>query len=369
MPDPRIEKLADVLVNYSVGVKKGENVAINGSSLAAPLLEAIYGKVLRAGGFPLMLASLPGMEEQLYREASDEQLLHIPAPSRLVTETYDAVIGVMASDNTKALSTVDPARLALRQKGQTEIQRIFMERSGAGKLRWVLTLFPTGAFAQDAEMGLGEYEDFVYGACLPDGDDPIGYWKRFSAWQQRIVDWFRGKKEVRILGPETDLKLSIAGRPFINCDGKKNMPDGEVFTGPVEDSAEGHVTYSFPAVYRGREVAGVRLWFEKGRVVKATAEKNEEFLLRTLDVDPGARRLGEFAIGTNKGVTRFMRQTLFDEKISGSFHMAVGASIPESGGQNQSAVHWDMVCDLRGGGEIRVDGELLHKDGAFVIDF
>ena len=174
---------------------------------------------------------------------------------------------------------------------------------------------------------------------------------------------------MRILGPGTDLRLSIQGRPFINCDGRANMPDGEVFTSPVEGSVEGHVCYSYPAFYRGREVAGVRLWFEKGRVVKATAEKEEEFLLRTLDTDEGARGVGEFAIGTNRGVTRFMKQTLFDEKIAGTFHMALGASLPESGGKNVSAVHWDMVCDLRGGGEIRVDGELLHKDGKFVIEF
>ena len=231
------------------------------------------------------------------------------------------------------------------------------------------TLFPTNAAAQDAEMGLGEFEDLVYGACLPDLDDPIGHWKRFSAWQQRIVEWLKGKKRVHVIGPGTDLRLSIEGRPFINCDGKANMPDGEVFTSPVEGSVEGHVHYTYPAVYRGREVTNVRLRLEKGRVVEATADKGEEFLLKTLDIDEGARVPGEFAIGTNKGVTRFMRQTLFDEKIAGTFHMALGASIPVSGGTNVSAVHWDMVCDLRQGGEIRVDGELLHKDGKFVIDF
>lgn len=369
MTDPRIEKLADVLVNYSVAVRPEDRVAVRGSTLAGPLLEAIYTRVLEAGGHPFVIPVLPGLEERLFRHGSDEQLQHVPQPWKMVMETYDALISVMAMGNTKSLSTASPAKMALNQKAYTEINRIFMKRSGTGELRWVGTLFPTDAVAQDAEMSLKEYEDFVYGACLPDMDDPIGYWKRFSAWQQKIVDWFRGRKEVRIKGPETDLRLSIEGRPFINCDAKKNMPDGEVFTSPVEGSVEGHVCYTYPAIYRGREVSGVRLWFEKGRVVKATAEKNEEFLLRTLDIDAGARGVGEFAIGTNKGVTRFMKQTLFDEKISGTFHMAVGASIPESGGKNESAVHWDMVCDLRGGGEIRVDGELLHKDGQFVIPF
>ncbi len=204
---------------------------------------------------------------------------------------------------------------------------------------------------------------------MPDPDDPVGYWQRFSAWQQRIVDWLKGKEQVHVLGPETDLRLSIAGRIFINSDGHHNMPSGEVFTGPVEDSVEGHVRFSYPAIYQGREVTGVKLWFEGGRVVRAVADKNEAFLLKTMDTDAGSRGVGEFAIGTNEGITNFTRQILFDEKISGSFHMALGAGYPETGSKNESAVHWDMICDLREGGEIWVDGELLYKDGAFVPEF
>ena len=369
MTDPRVEQLADVLVNYSVAVRPGDRVALNGSTPAGPLLEALYAKALQAGGHPVALLKLPNQDEIFFRHASDEQLQYVPELTKIVTETYDVVITILGTSNTKALRSVDPSRMVLQQRAQRGIVKTFMERHSTRALRWVGALYPTEAYAQDADMSLSEYEDFVYGACLPDRSDPIGYWKRFSTWQQRIVDWFKGKKEVRIVGPETDLRLSIAGRPFINCDGRANMPDGEVFTSPVEGSVEGHVCYSYPAFYRGREVAGVRLWFEKGRVVKATAEKDEEFLLRTLDTDEGARGVGEFAIGTNRSVTRFMKQTLFDEKIAGTFHMALGASIPESGGKNESSVHWDMVCDLRGGGEIRVDGELLHKDGKFVIEF
>jgi aminopeptidase len=369
MADPRVEQLAEVLVNYSVAVRPGDRVALGGSVIATPMLEAVYARVLQAGGNPVLLLRLPNQEELFYRHASDAQLQHVPEFLKSVYETYDVLITIMGSTNTRALRNADPAKMVLQQRAHGGIVKTFMERHSNGSLRWVGTLFPTEAHAQDAEMSLSEYEDFVYGACLPDRSDPIGYWKRFSAWQQKIVDWFQGKKRVHITGPETDLRFSIEGRRFINCDGKANMPDGEVFTGPVEDSMEGHVCYSYPAFYRGREVAGVRLWFEKGRVVKATAEKDEDYLLRTIDADEGARRVGEFAIGTNRGVTRFMKQTLFDEKIAGSFHMALGASIPESGGRNESSVHWDMVCDLRGGGEIRVDGELLHKDGKFVIEF
>jgi aminopeptidase len=218
-------------------------------------------------------------------------------------------------------------------------------------------------------MSLSEYEDFVYGACMPDMDDPIGYWKRFSARQQKFVDWMEGRKRIRVSAPGTDLSLNVEGRRFINCDGKENMPDGEVFTGPVEDSVEGYVYFSYPAIYNDREVDGVRLWFEKGKVVKASAEKNEKFLLEMLDTDEGARYVGEFAIGTNEGIIRFTRQILFDEKINGSFHMALGAGLPESGSCNESAIHWDMVCDLRNGGEIWVDDQLLYKNGKFILKF
>ncbi|HEU4723795.1 MAG TPA: aminopeptidase [Candidatus Eisenbacteria bacterium] len=369
MADRRVEQLADLLVNYSIEARPGQRIAIQGSTLAEPLIEAVYRSVLKAGAHPTVFAVLPGLEEVFFRHASDDQLQYVAAPLKLMMETYDGLVSLMGARNTKALSNVPPEKLALNQRASGEITRIFMRRHSAGELRWVGTLFPTAAGAQDATMGLAEFEDFVYGACLPDADDPIGYWKRFSARQQKLVEWFRGKKRIHVTGPDTDLRLSIEGRPFINCDGRANMPDGEVFTSPVEGSVEGTVRYTFPAVYRGREVENVRLRLEKGRVVEAKADKGEDFLLRTLDVDEGARVPGEFAIGTNQGVTRFMRNTLFDEKIAGTFHMALGASIPESGGTNVSAVHWDMVCDLRPGGEIRVDGELLHKDGKFVIEF
>jgi len=367
MADPRIEKLAELLVDYSVAVKTGDKVVIAGETIAEPFLKALYARVLRAGGHPTMMAVLPGLDEILFRHASDEQLQYVPAWLRDIISTYDVRISVIAEHNTKALSNIDPARMVLHSRARTELMEISMRRSAARELLWTVALFPTNACAQDAEMSLSEYEDFVYGACMPDLQDPVSYWQRFSAWQQRIVEWLRGKDSVHVTGPDTDLRLSIAGRDFQNCDGHYNMPDGEVFTGPVEDSLEGHVHFSYPAIYQGREVTGVRLWFEKGQVVKASADKNEDFLLKTLDTDEGSRRVGEFAIGTNEGITRFTRQILFDEKINGSFHMALGAGYPETGSQNKSAIHWDMICDLREGGEIWVDGELLYRNGEFVI--
>jgi aminopeptidase len=367
MSDLRADKLSELLVNYSVAIKKGDKVAIQGDIAAEPLLKEIYIKVLQSGGNPFILTTLTGQDELFFRYASPDQLKHVPPPTKLIMETYDARIVIGGDVNTKELNNIDPSRIVEYQQGRREIMKIYLERAARGELRWTYALFPTNAYAQDAEMGLAEYEDFVYQACLGDIQDPVGYWRRFSIWQQKIVDWFKGKKQIHITAPETDLRMSVEGRTFINCDGHENMPDGEVFTGPVEESLEGQVYFSYPTIYNGREVNGVRLWFEKGRVIKATADKNEDFLKRTLDTDDGARRVGEFAFGTNKGITRFTRQILFDEKISGSFHMALGASYPETGGKNESAIHWDMICDMRQNGRVTVDGELLYKNGEFII--
>jgi aminopeptidase len=305
--------------------------------------------------------------ELLYRYGSDAQLEYIHEAHRVITEKYDARIVIIGEQNTKTLSRVDPAKMVIFDKARSELMKTMMRRSASGELRWVIAPYPTNAFAQDADMSLRDYEDFLYKACMPDLNDPVGYWQTVSAEQERIVAWLKGKTNVHVTGPDTDLRISVAGRTFINCSGKFNVPDGEVFTGPVEDSADGHVYFSYPAIESGREVTGIRLWFEKGKVVKATADKNEDFLLKTLDTDAGSRYLGEFAIGTNEGITQFTREILFDEKIGGSFHMALGAGYPETGSKNESAIHWDMVCDLREGGRIEVDGELLYQNGKFVI--
>jgi aminopeptidase len=308
----------------------------------------------------------PDTLKLLYRHGSREQLEYVHEGQRLIVEKYDVRIVIIGDENTKALSRVDPAKMVTYDRARTELTSIMMRRSAAGELRWVLAPFPTNALAQDADMSLREYEDFLYQACMPDPSDPIGYWQKVAAEQDGIVQWLKGKSNVHITGPETDLRLSVAGRTFINCAGKFNVPDGEIFTGPIEDSAEGCVYFSYPAIYSGREVSGIRLWFNQGKVVKATAEKNEEFLLKTLETDDGARFLGEFAIGTNEGITQFTREILFDEKIGGSFHLALGAGYPETGSRNESAIHWDMVSDLRQGGEIKVEGELLYQNGKFV---
>jgi aminopeptidase len=308
-----------------------------------------------------------GLSEIYYRRASEEQLKFVSPWRKMIVEDFDAYINIRAPENTRELSDVDPERQALHNKAQTSVLETFMKRGASGELKWSGTLFPTASSAQEADMSLRAYEDFVYGTCFCDKENPVVEWQRIHAEQQRVIDWLEGHDQIKISGPNADLTLSIKGRTFVNSDGHHNMPSGEVFTGPVEDSANGWVRFTYPSITGGREVEGVELWFSEGEVVKATAEKNEQYLHRMLETDEGARYLGEFAIGTNEGITRFTKNILFDEKIGGSFHMAIGAGYPETGSQNKSAVHWDLICDMRGGGEITADGELFYENGKFVI--
>jgi aminopeptidase len=348
-------------------VRAGDHVAISGSPAAAPLITATYREVLRAGGYPYSFVALPGLDTLLYAEASDDQLTHVSRVDAMVRNEFDGLIAIRSETNTRALSGVDPARQALRQRAYAPLMEAFMRRGASGELRWCSTLFPTEAYAQDADMSLADFEDFVYGATYADQDDPVAHWRAMHDTQQRYVDWLKGKRQITVTGPNADLRLSIEGRTFINSDGKHNMPSGEIFTGPVEDSVEGWVRFSYPAVTHGREVDGIELVFEAGRVVKATATKNEAFLLAQLDTDPGARVLGEWAIGTNDRIDRFTKSILFDEKIGGTIHMAVGAGYPETGSTNKSAVHWDMICDMRSGGRIAADDEVFYDSGRFLI--
>jgi aminopeptidase len=367
MPDPRVVNLARTLVEYSTGVRPRDHVAILGGPAAAPLIREVYRHVLRAGGHPYVFSAPDGLDRLMFDEASDDQLQHVSRVDQMVRGEFDDFISIGAATNTRGLANVDPARQQLRQKAYAPLMETYMRRSATGELRWVGTLYPTNAYAQDAEMSLAEFEDYVYGATYADRDDPVAEWQAIHIFQQRLVDWLAGKKQVAVKGPNVDLTLSIEGRTFINSDGRHNMPSGEIFTGPVEDSANGWVRFSYPAITGGREVSGIELWFEQGRVVKATAEKNEPFLLSQLDTDPGARYLGEWAIGTNQKINRFIKNILFDEKIGGTIHMAVGAGYPETGSVNKSAIHWDMICDMRNGGQIFVDGELIYESGEFMI--
>ena len=372
--EPRLTKLAQTLVNYSIAAQPRQEVAIYGPPIAAPLIREIYLALLRVGAYPYVFmgleayVGLEGLSELFFEHATDDQLEHMFRTEELVRGSFQGMIVVRGSSNTRALSGVDPDRRRRRTAASAALNETFLRRSASGELHWVATLYPTAAYAQEAELSLAVLEDFVLSATFSDLDDPAARWEEVSARQQRLVDWLAGRSKVEVRGLGVDLCFSIAGRRFINDDGHMNMPAGEIFTGPVEDSMEGKVRFTFPAVYVNRRVEGVELRFERGRVVEARAERDQAFLERMLETDPGARYVGEWAIGLNERINRFMGETLFDEKIGGTFHLALGSGYPETGSQNKSGLHWDMICDLRQEGEIVVDGECMFRQGRCLVE-
>jgi aminopeptidase len=367
MIDPRFERWAEVQVNYSVAVQSGDTVVIQGGAAAAPLLRALARHTLLAGGHPVMIPSIDGAGNDLFSLGNDEQLTFISPVERFIREEADCVISVMADTNTRSMTEIDPARQQLHRNARGKLGQTFMQRAAEGKVRWSSTIFPTDAHAQDAGMSTDDYAVFLFSACKLDRPDPAAAWRELRDEQQRLIDWLTPRSEVRIEGPDTDLALNVGARTWINSDGKRNFPSGEVFTGPIETSANGYIRFSFPVVTAGREIEEVRLRFEDGLVVEASAARNNEYLQSMLDIDAGARRLGEFAFGTNFDITRFTRSILLDEKIGGTVHMALGAGYPDSGSTNRSAIHWDLICDLRQAGRVTVDGETFLERGRFLI--
>lgn len=364
MADPLIAKMADVLVNYSMSLQPGERVAIQSTPLAEPLVREVYRAALQAGALPAIMMTLPDQAELFFKYAGDEALTDVPPLNKLVVDEFDARLVIMSDANTRTMANADPAK---QQKFQLTMRSLLEKQIQREDFKWCVTLFPTYAYAQDAGISLADFSDFVFKAYKLNDADPVASWQEQAARQQRWVDWLKDKREVHLTGNGTDLRLGIGGRTFINDEGKRNFPGGEIFTGPVETETNGTVYFELPAYYQGQEVRGIRLTFRDGKVVDASAETNEPFLLKMLDADGGARTLGELGIGTNMDIQRSIKNVLFDEKIGGTVHLAVGASYPSTGGTNQSAVHWDMVCDLRKGGAITVDGETFCKDGQFVI--
>lgn len=366
--DPRTSKLADILVNYSLEVKSGEWVVINADASATPLVKEIVRNILEAGGNPTVLLSDVRISEAQLRFASNEHLQWVSPISELVYEKADATISILGNENTRSLSGIDPKKQATRAAANRNLSKRFMQRAADGEVNWVVAQYPCPAYAQESDMSLRDYADFVYGATFADKSDPVSKWQAFHDRQERLIDWLKGRDKMLVRGPNIDLALSIKDRIFINADGKNNMPDGEIFTGPIEDSVSGWVRFNYPAIRGGMEVDNVEFQFYGGKVSKATAGKNQDYLLTQLNTDAGARFLGEFAIGTNYGIRQFSKNILFDEKIGGTLHMAVGAGYPETGSRNESAIHWDFICDMRADSEITVDGELFYKNGEFLID-
>jgi aminopeptidase len=375
MHDNRVDRLAKLLVEYSTRIGAGDRVAIEAEPVAEPLVRALFKRVLQTGGHPHLLISLSGFvsmsgfDDLFMAYANEEQLNFVPSFYKLAYDNFESRIRIWSQSNTRALSNTDKARLTQRQRTLSAISQAQFERGAKGEFRWLTTLFPTEAYAQDAEMSLSEFEGLVFRACQVDDPerDPVAYWQGVEIEQRKVVDWLEGHDKVEVHGPHCDLSLSIKGRTFLNACGHNNMPDGEVYTGPVEESVNGWARFTVPTSYRGNHTEGVELEFVDGQVVGAKAEKGQSFLEKTLEVDPGARYLGEFAVGTNYGIQRPTGNILFDEKLGGTFHVALGAGYPETGSKNKSAIHWDMITDLKEGGEIKVDGEVIYKDGAFQL--
>jgi aminopeptidase len=370
MNDPRIENLAKILVHYSTQVKENDKVMIRGFPLeptATPLVAEVFREVLKAGGHPYTAVDLENIRYIFLTEASERQLQQPDPVSKMVAEEFDVDIRIGCDSNTHSLTSVKPETWGLIARASADINETWSRRSASGELRWVVSRFPTHAYAQDANMSLTEFSDFFYHSVFADSADPLAQWRQMQENQERLVKWLEGKQHVRILGKSIDLGMSIAGRRFISCHGRGNVPDGEIFTGPVEDSVNGTVRFSFPCIWSGVEVSGVELVFEKGKVVKASAEKNRELLLEMLKTDEGAQSLGEFGIGTNDQIKRFTRNMLFDEKIGGTIHLALGNGYGVTGSKNKSAIHWDMLCDMREGGQILVDEELFCDSGVFKV--
>ncbi len=369
MHDAWLDRLADVLVKYSVKVKKDDVVRIRMSTVATPLALALYRKILDAGGHPVMRLADEECAELLVRHGKKHQLSFESPFEMHEVETLDADISAWGQENSKAMSNANSENMALTLKARQPVFKKFLKRIGSrgkNKIRWVGTQYPCQSSAQDAEMSLTEYADFVFRAGMLHAPNPIAEWKKISVAQQRLADFLNKASEVRYIHRNgTDIRYGVKGRNWINCDGQLNFPDGEVFTGPIENATEGVVVFNFPGVIHSREVHDIRLQFKSGKVVEADAGKGRDFLYSMMDQDKGGRILGELAIGTNYQITRHTRNTLFDEKIGGTVHMALGASLPGTGGRNQSALHWDLVLDMRKGGTIEVDGKVISKNGRF----
>ena len=365
MVDPRIEKLARLSVHYSVNVKAREKVLIQGTEQASPLINELYKECLFCGAYPTVIADL-NLQYTFYKYAKTHQLKFLSPFERFMLQNIDVMIGIFCEPNPKALSNIDPDKIRMTAASRRELSETFFKRVEEGKLRWTGLPYPIDAQAQEAAMSLEEYENFVFSSCMIDKEDPVKEWEKVHKQQQRICNFLNQTTFIRIIGEDTELTFNVKGRKWINCSGKENMPDGEVFTAPVENSVNGTIRFTYPGIVSGREVEDIKLTFKNGKVTKASAAKGNELLKKLLKVE-GTDRLGETAIGTNYGINKFTKNMLFDEKMGGTIHMALGNSYPESGGKNKSAIHWDILKDMKKDAEIQADDKPFYKNGKFLM--
>ncbi len=352
---------ARLICDWCLEVQDGQQVVVASTTLAQEPVLALHRELLDRGAWPLLRLTPPALAEDFYRHAQTAQLDSFAPLELTETQHADAFVRIDAPANTRALAGIDPGLVARAARARAPIQEARLQR------RWCGTLWPTPALAQQAGMGELEYAEFVRRALFLDRPDPIAGWQELSHRQQKVIERLTPAREIRIEADGTDLSLRVDQRTWINSDGRRNMPSGEVFTGPLEDSATGTIRFDIPSLTRGVEVRGVELSFEAGQVVAASAEAGEGYLKAALDTDPGAKFLGELGIGTNPGIDRATGSTLLDEKIAGTIHLALGRSYPETGGVNKSTLHWDLICDLRGGGRLSADGEPILVDGALLV--
>jgi aminopeptidase len=353
-------RFAELLAGYCLDVQPGQSVLVRSTTLAEPLLLELQRAILARDAWPLLRVELPGQTRAFYEHAGDRHLDDFPDLALTEARKADALLGVQAPADVRELAAVDPERIARYARARRPVREATMRK------RWCSTLWPTDALADQAGMAPDEFAAFVRGALFLDQPDPARAWGGLRAFQERLIERLRGARELRIEAEGTDLTLRVEGRTWVNSDGKRNMPSGEVFTGPHERSANGRMRFTVPSSPAGIDVSGVELELRDGEVVAARAEVGDEYLQHALRTDDGARLLGEVGIGTNFGITRPTGTTLFDEKIGGTVHVALGRSYPETGGRNRSALHWDLICDLRAGGRLSADGEVVQEDGRFV---
>ena len=353
MIDP--DAFADLLCDWCLDAREGDYVLVFTTTLAAPLVRALHRALITRGAWaPGVRIAVPGVAEDFYRLAPDELLDNFPPQDLVEMERTDAHLTIQAPENTRALAAIDPATIARAARARAPVLEVRLSK------RWCGTLWPTPALSQEAGMSDDDYAAFVNRALFLDRRDPVAAWRELSDRQAALVDRLNQAREIRIEADGTDLRLRVDGRTWINSNGRRNMPSGEVFTGPLEDSANGTIRFTVPSSPRGVSVEGVELTFEDGRVTRATADRGQAYLDAALATDPGARFLGELGIGTNAGIDRPTGSTLLDEKMAGTIHLAVGRSFPETGGQNSSALHWDLICDLRDGGRVTADGDPIE---------
>jgi aminopeptidase len=361
-----LNRYASLIVNYSLDLKKGERVLVRSTTLAGDFLGEIQKEILQAGAIPEFKIGFNDTERIFFDYADDTALKDVSPIDRYVYENFDALLSIRAPFNLKNLQSVDSVKKRIRQESQAELSEIFSRRTAAGALKWSLCQYPTDAGAQESGMSLQEYREFIFSSCFLFDDDPVMQWKNVSAAQQRITDYLNKRKNIHYKSDDVDIRFSANGRIWINSDGRHNMPSGEVFTTPVEDSVNGRVRFSYPAIYMGEEVDGIELTFKDGAVTEYSARKGGKLLGELLSI-AGANRLGEAAVGMNYGIKRFTKNILFDEKIGGTIHLALGDSYPETNGKNRSSVHWDLIADMTRNSSITADGEVVYKDGKFII--